>query len=280
MSPICQVLGIGRATVYRASAPRPRHYAMPADRPVAAQIHEIIRERASYGYRRVTAVVNRTFGVRYNRKRIRRVMALEGWTLARPAQRRSGRAHTGQVRRPYADERWCSDTLEIACWNGEVVELGFALDCADRECLAWVAAPRALTGADIRHLMQQAIAARFGATGWPQRRLEWLSDNGSIYTALETVIAAERLGLTPITTPAYSPQSNGLAERFVRTLRRDYLDGADRSTAAVVLDQLPRWLEDYNTQAPHAALGYRAPREYRALQAAVQGHRLGQAVSR
>ena len=44
---------------------------------------------------------------------------------------------------------------------------------------------------------------------------------GSIYTALETQIHAERLGLMPVTTPARSPQSNGMSEAFVNTLRRD-----------------------------------------------------------
>jgi transposase InsO family protein len=79
-----------------------------------------------------------------------------------------------------------------------------------------------------------------------------------------------------VTTPAYSPQSNGMAEAFVKTLKRDYVDGADLSTAAAVLEQLPRWVADYNGVAPHSALGYRTPREYRAqqqVQQTAQGRR-------
>jgi transposase InsO family protein len=56
-----------------------------------------------------------------------------------------------------------------------------------------------------------------------------------------------------------------MSEAFVNTLRRDYLAGADRSTAASVLDQIPDWSGDYNGVAPHSALGYRAPVEYRQL---------------
>jgi len=48
-------------------------------------------------------------------------------------------------------------------------------------------------------------------------------------------------------------------------LRRDYLAGANRSTAASVLDQVPNWIGDYNGVAPHSALGYRAPVEHRRL---------------
>jgi len=70
--------------------------------------------------------------------------------------------------------------------------------------------------------------------------------------------------LVPITTPAYSPESNGLAEAFVGTFKRDYLGDADLRDAETVLAQLGQWIEDYNSQAPHSALGMRSPRQYRA----------------
>jgi putative transposase len=106
------------------------------------------------------------------------------------------------------------------------------------------------------------VFARFGHDK-PAEPVQWLSDNEGIYTSLETVIAAEKLSLTPITTPVASPESNGMSEAFVNTLRRDYLDGADRSSAARVLEQVPDWFTDYNEHAPHSALGYRSPLEYR-----------------
>lgn len=263
LAPICRVLGISRACAYRGSAGRPTRYARADDRVVSAQIRTIIRTRASYGARRVRALVNREFETNYNLKRIQRVMELNGWKLPRAARRRTGRAHRGQIQRDVSNERWCSDALEIACWNGEVVQLAFALDCHDREVLAHVAAPRDLQGADIRQLMQRAVAARFGDGARPDVPIQWLSDNGSIYTALDTLCVAERLHLVPITTPAASPQSNGMSEAFVNTLRRDYLAGADRSTAAIILAQIPAWLADYNAVAPHSALGYQSPQQYR-----------------
>jgi putative transposase len=101
--------------------------------------------------------VNRAFGTGYNLKRIRRVMEIAGWKLPRNARRRTGRAHTGQIQRAVSNERWRSDVLEIASWNGEIVQLGFVLDCHDRECLAWVAAPHDLIARDIQQLMHDAL---------------------------------------------------------------------------------------------------------------------------
>ncbi len=189
-------------------------------------------------------------------------MAMHGWRLPSRQHRRTGRAHTGQIVRPGSNERWCSDTLELACWNGEFVVLAFALDCHDREALAWVAAPRDLVSTDIVTLLEQAVAARFRAAR-PSTPIQWLTDNGAIYTALRTIIAAERMNLVPLTTPAYSPQSNGMAEAFVNTLRRDYVAGADLSSADAVLAVVAEWFADYNAVAPHSALGFKSPVEYR-----------------
>ena len=158
-------------------------------------------------------------------------MELQGWTLPVRGPRRSGRAHIGRVARDGSNERWCSDSFEIACWSGEVVEVGFVLDCCDRECLAALGQPRDLTGADIRALMHAAVQGRLGSQR-PCAPIQWRSDNEGMYTALETVICAERLGFEPITTPAYSPASNGLAEAFVKTMKRDYVAGADLGSAA------------------------------------------------
>jgi hypothetical protein len=164
---ICRTLGIGRATPYHAAHGRPEQYAKADDPIVAAQIREIIRQRGSYGYRRVTAMVNRAFDMAYNRKRIRRVMEMNDWDLPRPGRRRSGRAHTGRVARGSSNERWCSDTLQIPCWNGELVELGFILDCHDREVIAHVAVPRKYSASDVQELLETAAARllQFGTNG-------------------------------------------------------------------------------------------------------------------
>ena len=55
---------------------------------------------------------------------------------------------------------------------------------------------------------------------------------------------------------------NGMAEAFVRTIKRDYVRVSPRPDAETVLRQLPTWLAHYNEVHPHKALGYRSPREF------------------
>jgi putative transposase len=266
MSAICSVLGIARRTAYYVVRARPGgRYHRAGDETIVQQIRAVTNSRATYGYRRVWAMVNRTFRAGYNRKRIRRVMQLHGLMLAPRVHRRHGRPHVGQIQQPASNQRWCSDVFLIPCWSGEVISVAFGIDCHDREVSAFVASPRPLAGADIRTLMDRMLWARFGeATLKAPHAVQWLSDNGPQYTATATVLYAHELGLVPITTPAYSPESNGLAEAFVGTFKRDYVNGAELRDAETVLAQLGGWIDDYNTQAPHSALGMRSPAEYRA----------------
>ncbi len=71
-----------------------------------------------------------------------------------------------------------------------------------------------------------------------------------------------RLGLDIRTTPAYSPESNGMAEAFVKTFKRDYAWFGDLKDARTVMGQLQKWMEDYNEKAPHKALKMLSPREF------------------
>lgn len=93
--------------------------------------------------------------------------------------------------------------------------------------------------------------------------IEWLNDNGSGYTADETRRFAVDIGLKPLTTPVYSLQSNGMAESFVKTMKRDYMGFMPKPDAASAARNLAIAFEHYNEEHPHSGLKYRSPREFR-----------------
>ncbi len=112
------------------------------------------------------------------------------------------------------------------------------------------------------NLMVTAVEHRFGRVNHLPLTIEWLSDNGSCYIAGDTRSFARDIGLEPRTTPIESPQSNGMAEAFVRTIKRDYVRVSPRPDAPTVMRQLSSWFNHYNEVHPHKALGYRSPREF------------------
>jgi len=70
-------------------------------------------------------------------------------------------------------------------------------------------------------------------------------------------------GLLVCNTPAYSPESNGMAEAFVKTFKCDYVYLADLPDARTVLARLPVWFADYNEHHPHKGLNMLSPRQFR-----------------
>ena len=117
--------------------------------------------------------------------------------------------------------RWCSDHFELACRNGEIVRVLFAIDACDREVMGWLATSAGISGEMVRDLMVTCVERRFGISK-AAHPVEWLSDNGSAYIAKDTLDTATALGLKLCFTPVRSPESNGIAEAFVKTLKRDY----------------------------------------------------------
>ncbi|WP_232245779.1 MULTISPECIES: IS3 family transposase [Delftia] len=279
---VCRAMGLARSHVRdllgrgEGWADGRSHRTPSDDAGLLAELRQQIADLPSYGYRRACALVNRQRAARgtprVNAKRVYRVMAQAALLLPKaPRRRQSARTHEGRVAVSRSDLRWCSDGLEIKCDSGQTVTAAFAKDCCDREVLAWRAwEGKGLPGELVREMLVEAVERRFGSVeAVPQgQELEFLSDNGGAYIAAETRALARALGLKPINTPVCSPQSNGMAESFVNTFKRDYVARMDLSDAQTVLAQLPAAFEHFNEVHPHSSLKMRSPREFRRQQAA------------
>ena len=268
MKRVTQTLGVARSNVLeRCNDARSRRgpQERPGDVELAAAIRRLVDARPTYGYRRIAALLKRerrSDGLApVNTKRVYRLMKKYGLLLERHTGRRRPREHDGQVATIRSNCRWCSDALEFTCWNGEVVRVAFALDCHDREAISWVATTAGISGEMIRDMMVRCVEQRFGGIRAPHP-VQWLSDNGSIFAAHRTVEIARALNLMPCFTPVESPESNGMAEAFVKTFKRDYVRMGLIPDAAAAVALVDSWMEDYNIVHPHSRLGYRSPREY------------------
>jgi putative transposase len=173
------------------------------------------------------------------------------------------RRHEGRVSVLEPNRRWASDITGIKAWNGEKGRLAVIIDCADRMVLAWRFGPR-MVSEEPQEMVREAVFQRFGNETWKAQNLEFLSDNGPEYACRKLRHVLQGFGMIVCRTPRRSPESNGLAEAFFGSFKRDYVYQGELESREAVARQIPVWIEDYNQIAPHSALGMKAPAKFHA----------------
>jgi transposase InsO family protein len=86
-----------------------------------------------------------------------------------------------------------------------------------------------------------------------------LTDNGSAFVSAAYAHACRRLGIRHLRTRPYRPQTNGKAERFIRTLVGGWAYGAVYGSSEERTAALDGWLWHYNHRRRHSALGRQPP---------------------
>jgi len=86
-----------------------------------------------------------------------------------------------------------------------------------------------------------------------------LTDNGSCYRAALHALACRHLGIRHLRSRPYRPQTNGKAERFIRTLLHGWAYGAIYRSSTERTHALDGWLWHYNHHRRHSALGHQPP---------------------
>jgi transposase InsO family protein len=86
-----------------------------------------------------------------------------------------------------------------------------------------------------------------------------ITDNGAAYISVVHAIACRRLGLKHLRTRPHRPQTNGKAERFIRTMLAGWAYGAIYRSSHERTAALDTWLHHYNHHRRHSALGHQPP---------------------
>jgi transposase InsO family protein len=86
-----------------------------------------------------------------------------------------------------------------------------------------------------------------------------LTDNGAAYISTIHALSCRQLAIKHLRTRPRRPQTNGKAERFIRTLINDWAYGAIYRTSQERTRALDGWLWHYNHRRRHSALGHRPP---------------------
>ena len=164
----------------------------------------------------------------------------------------AGKRVTGGIKRNPDKRRLGADGIERKTIGWEYVHV--AVDDYSRLAYAEVLPDEKVTTA-IGFLRR--AAAFYRRHGIQIERL--LTDNGSAYVSARHALACRRLGIRHSRTRPYRPQTNGKAERFIRTLLHGWAYGAIYRSSHERTTALDGWLWHYNHRRRHSALGHQPP---------------------
>jgi len=258
---ICRVLGVARSALYRHQPLPANHPRATEDAPLVARIKELIEEHPTYGYRRIWARLR--FGDKrvINRKKVRRLMRQQGWMVRqRPAapKPRVRRKKSVATRR---NERWALDATHINCGADGWGHLVAVIDCYDREIVGWEFALRGRAN-EAERALEMACLARFG-TLQPGGDVPIIrSDNGLVFQSRRFRDACRFYRLPQEFITPYTPEQNGMIERWFRSLKEECVWQYQFRSFADARIAIGQWIAWYNEERPHQALGYCSPRQY------------------
>ena len=203
-----------------------------------------------------------------NRKKVRRLMRQHGWMVG---QRRSTAKPRVKRKKSVAkrrNERWALDATHIDCGADGWGHLIAVIDCYDREIVGWEFALRGRAN-EAERALEMACLARFG-TLRPKGDVPIIrSDNGLIFQSRRFREACRFYQLQQEFITPYTPEQNGVIERWFRSLKEECVWQQQFRTFAEAHQAIRTWIAWYNTERPHQALGYRSPQQYAQVHSAL-----------
>jgi putative transposase len=258
----CHVLHVARGTTPRRVIGR-----TPAPRRAPAWLSELQRlleQHPTFGYRRLWALLRYQRGVVVNHKAVYRVLREKRWLVHQRVSTPRPRARGLVSRASRSNERWAMDVTHIPCGRDGWAHLAAVIDCHDRELIGYEFALRG-RAKEAERAIEAACLARFG-TLRPSSPPTLRSDNGLIFQSRRFRQACRDYRLPQEFITPYTPEQNGMIERFFRSLKEECVWQHQFQTFEDARYRIRTWLTWYNEGRPHQALKYRSPVQFRAQQ--------------
>ena len=255
---ICRWFQVPRSTFYyepRLDEPR----APKLDEVLVELIRKIIDENPGYGIRRITAVLRNGHKMRVNRKKVRRIIRINGWQIRRRPQGKRPRAEGLRSISSRPNERWAIDTTHIFCGQDGWCHLTAVIDCCDRTIVGWRLS-KSGTSKIAAAALEDALIQRGIFKGGNELTLR--SDNGLVFGSKHFVKVANRYGVGQEYITPYTPEQNGMIERWFRSLKEECVWLNRFKSKQHAFEVIGRWIDRYHNERPHQALGYLTPAQF------------------
>ena len=269
LATVCRVTGAARSTIYHRRSRGEQLHVRPgprteiSDDELTNKIGQVITECpfAGEGHRKVRARLRRDHDVRASKHRVLRLMRRAGLLAPqRATRRRTPRPHDGRITSDAPNERWGTDATMAWTRTDGWVWVFVVVDHYTDE--AWCHVAKIGNRFAALQPIYDAVIDRFGCLG-PDiaRGIKLRHDWGSQYRAFHFLGSIAWLGIADDAAYVGEPECNGVAERFIRTLKEqclwaelyDDVDGLRQAVAG--------FTELYNTTWLIERLGHQTPRE-------------------
>jgi len=256
---VAQWLGVPWSSVQYKSGKRE----LPkVDKTVEAAIYELIQRYPRYGYRRIAVMLRRKKELVVNRKKVQRIMRRNGWGVTVRPKGFRPRAQGSRSVSERPNERWATDMTHFFCKDSGWCHVVAVIDCWNREIVGYRVS-RSQEAKVAEGALEDALIHRFAMNRSQARGVLLRSDNGLIFTSKRYMKLIHKYGLEPEFITPYTPQQNGVIERFMRSLKEECIWLRLFSCFREAKTIIESWIDEYNTERPHQELGYLPPREYR-----------------
>ena len=276
---VSRMWNVSRSGVYRfrkaapstATGRRPGPVGACLDAELADHIRQQIEASDFHGegYRKIWARL-RFAGVRASPRRVRRVMRENGLLAPHRAGRAEAKAHDGTIITDRVNEMWGTDMTQTVTFGGGRAYVFIAVEHANSEIVG-IHAARSANRFEALEPVRQGVNRCFGAIApGVARGLKLRHDHGSNYMSGDFQDEIKCLGIEASPSFVREPEGNGVAERFIRTLKENLLWVRTFNSIEDLRVALVAFAKRYNETWLVARHGYKSPAKVREEQTAPQ----------
>jgi len=261
---VCSVWGVARSTFYSAPLGIEPARRGPAPAVRDEELHALIvddLERSPFtgeGHRMVWARL-RVSGVRVSRRRVLRLMREHGLLSPRRVRQGAGVSHDGTITTDAPDLMWGTDGTRVLTADEGMCWIFTAVDHFNCEVVGRHVCKRGDRFAALQPVSQGLLAHFGGVEAEVGRGLSLRMDNGTQYVSDHFRNQVRFWGVEASYAFVEQPQTNGVAERFFRTLKEQIVYGRVYRTVAEVRAAVDTFVDLYNDQWLPEKNGFLSP---------------------
>lgn len=216
------------------------------------------------GHRKVWARLRVRDGVRVGRRRVLRLMRENHLLSPYRGRRGHPRLHEGEIITQAPNVMWGTDGARVFTLEEGWGWLFVAVEHWNAECVGWHVCKQGTRFAALEPVSQGLMATVGAVTADAGRGLALRMDHGTQYLSDHFLNQLKHWGISPSFAFIEQPQTNGVAERFIRTLKEQVIYGRIFQNLQQVRDAVRRLVDSYNREWLVEKNGYQSPWQARA----------------